>query len=182
MSDTPTLAPAQLQESRHHKERNRVIINLAAQGWEKARIADYLGINVSVVSRVLKTRPVRIAVQRLQKKWFQDPALDRFKEILNDAINTSYQLMMDKRIKPEVRARVAGEIQDRVLGKATQQIDVESNTIRDLFKQMDDMRAKKALDVSETKDNTDTLEGLFSQEGDDDGEPEGIEAITSDSQ
>jgi hypothetical protein len=62
-------------------------------------------------------------------------------KVIPEAVKTVYEVMTDTKVKAATRLAAAESFIDRVWGKATQKVEVEDSTIRDVLMKIDQINA-----------------------------------------
>jgi hypothetical protein len=128
------------------------IAQYAALGCKAKEIADNLRMSASRVSVILGLPKCKEEVKRIQAQLFtQDPTV-MFKQMAPQAALTLRKIMLNKEEKGSTRVTAAATILDRAYGKAQQKVEHEGSLILELFKKLDEDKAKTVKsDISDAE-------------------------------
>lgn len=122
---------------------------LAANGLAYPQIAADLGLSEWRVRLVLGCPRVGGAIAKIRTKMAGDSPMQRYRKILNTAIDVQEQIMLDPHQKGATRLMASLAFQDRVLGKAVQQVDVNDVSLKKVYDMLSEERAKGGLGAPE---------------------------------
>lgn len=144
----------------------RAIAHLKSTNADAVQISALLGVEIDEVNRVLGLRRIKDLIFEIQKKYANRDFQNLFKDLLPDAVDTVRTLMLDSGTKEGTRLSAAVAIMDRALGKPSQNVDIGSSMIRDLFAALDKhekIRIDKAIQIESKSVNNEVVEGEFTE-------------------
>jgi hypothetical protein len=141
----------------------RAIAHLRAGGAEAPQIATMLGLSFEEVQKVLGLRRIKDQAFEIQKRYANRDFQNLFKDLMPDAVETVRDLMLSSS-KEGIRLSAASQVMDRAMGRPSQNIDVGSSMIRDLFQALDQLeqnRVDRAIQLDAKSVNNGVIEGEF---------------------
>jgi len=156
------LKPPILEDPPHYQ----AIAHLKAGGADPLQISTLLGINIEEVKKVAGLRKIKDLCFEIQKRYANRDFQNLFKDILPDAVEVVRGLMLNENTKEGTRLSAAVAIMDRALGKPSQNVEIGSSMIRDLFTALDkheSQRINKAIQIEAKPVNNEVVEGEFKE-------------------
>lgn len=123
--------------------RHSLISHLAAAGMSPGKIAKESGMTLSYISILLGDPKIKSEIAYLQRQMFGEDPRKRYNSLMSDAIDVTETIMKNEGEKGSTRLSAAQLIQERVLGKPTQTVDIGTNLIRTLFERLDQKEKEK---------------------------------------
>jgi hypothetical protein len=148
----------------------RAIIHLAAIGWSDLAISKRLGLTKNWVEAITKGKSVAAEIERIQVENYRRDYKEMFEQLVPQAVQNIFDLMVKKSYKESVRLEAAKYIVDRALGKPKETIETKNDMISQVFqllgKQNPDASQNQPIDAQfESIENKstpkDSLEELF---------------------
>ena len=134
--------------------RYETVAHLAATGMQQNEIAKQIGMTPAWVSTVMSTTYVKQKTKEIQEKYWGGSIEKRFKQSVPKAFGVMEEVMVTSE-KDNVRLDAAKWLLEKVTGKATQSVNVESNSLTDLLTALKNMDEQEA---AERQVNEDVLE------------------------
>lgn len=161
------------QSTERFTPRHNLVAYLASVGLTTAAISEQTGYSKAYVSKLLSNTKVKMEIKSIQRQMFGEDPRKRFHALINQAIDTIEEVMLDENQKGATRLSAAQIIEERVLGKATQQVDIGTNLIRALFERMDQQKKLATQPVDITPKELEGKEDFLTENGmgQDDKEP-----------
>jgi len=124
-----------------------MICKCTALMMTRQQVSELTGASESYIDNVINSRVGKAEIESVQDKF-----LSNTKKMLDDilplAIKTAFQVMLDPKTKPQVKADAAFRFMDRVMGRPTQQVEVSTNLIRQVYEKLDATEANKVVDIT----------------------------------
>ena len=138
-------------EVRKVRYRHRLIAFYLAAGLPQVEIAKALDFSPEHVSRVATSPLVQAEVVALQQRAGMKAITFRMEQIVDDAVEVAYDVMMDRTTSPNVRITAAFNFLHQVVGKPLQRSVHEVYDYSELLTELDIIKreARKApIDVT----------------------------------
>lgn len=141
----------------------KVIAHLAASKATGEEIAHMTGLTVEEVGKVLILDRIKIAVHDIQNRSFARDPQAHLKSFLPNAIDVIGEIVNSPHEKTIFKLKAAQDIMDRNMGKANQNISIQSGGISELFDRIDSVERSlkdRAIDAESRKvsDNVEDAE------------------------
>lgn len=119
------------------------LCELAALGKRNAEIAKELGYSGSRVSILLSQPAVRLEIQRIRNRVFEESIGKELKKMGRLAIEEIYRCITHQgsEYKPDLRVQTAKWLAEMIDGKATQKFDIGENLLGSVMERLDAMKA-----------------------------------------
>lgn len=118
----------------------RMIAWMSAWGLSSTKVAASLGVGSKYVSDLKKTEVFKRGLEEAQMQIFGQDPMKAIKKLVPQGISKVAQIMNDEGAKSSTRLAAAQDILDRGLGKAVQNLNVDSSSIRQVIEALDEMR------------------------------------------
>jgi hypothetical protein len=124
--------------------RQMMVCKCSALMMKNAEISELTGMSEGYISAVINSAAGKFEIEEIQNKF-----LFNTKKMLDDilplAIKTAFQVMLDPKSKPQVKADAAFRFMDRVMGRPVQQVEINDNLIRQVYEKLD---SQKVIDIA----------------------------------
>lgn len=121
--------------------RHELLARLVASGASDDEIIRTVGRYSKVRLYQIRKSPRFIQrVTELQEEMIGKNLTQRFSRIGGEAVAVAEELLRDRNTTPALRYKVAHDFMDRAYGKAKETLEVEHNTVSDLFDALDKLR------------------------------------------
>lgn len=120
--------------------RIRAAAHMAALGLKTGEIARSLGVTPSRMSVIIASPYFREQVRLIQAELFVNNPQAVFRQMAPTAAQALYGVLTDPTEKGSTKVSAAGEVLDRAYGKATQTIQADSGSVKELFRRLDEER------------------------------------------
>lgn len=127
-------------EVRKVRYRHRMIAFYLAAGLPQVEIAKALDFSPEHISRVATSPLVQAEVQALQEQAGMKAITFRMEQIVEDAVEVAYDVMMDRTTSPNVRITAAFNFLHQVVGKPVQRSIHEVFDYGELLTELDRMK------------------------------------------
>lgn len=159
----PFTLPKPSPTPRRIRNYHYTLASLSVAGVKNVEIAKELHISPQTVSSLLNTPEIIELCHKIRFQLFGKDIKKRIEHIVPKAIDVAEKIMLDEMVKPSVRKDIASDFMDRHLGKATQTIDVQSSSIRELILAMKERDAKKVIDSNVLGHKDQAVDAEFSE-------------------
>lgn len=144
--------------------RRSYLIQLAASGLTNNEIAAEMGMSIGRVSVLLSNTKIRAAIAARQDQLWGDNSQQRFKRILNKAIDKAEELLDAPDTAANLQSDIAFKFMDRALGKPKQEVAVEGNLLADFIHKLDQEKDPLPKDVTGLDSEKDAIDEYLEKE------------------
>jgi hypothetical protein len=121
--------------------RHQKIVQGAALGHTVERIAEDTGYSVVAVKTYLRSEIFKKKIAKKQESYIEGQMRTSMKILFNKAFSTVDEILDNKEEKTSVRLDASKFVIDHTLGKAPQSIDMQSSTLAEFMRKLDEMQA-----------------------------------------
>lgn len=140
---------SQWKSTKKFTPKHSMVSHLAAIGLKNIDIARETGLSASYISTLINDPKVRNEIKYLQNQMFGSDPRKRFQSLFTESVETVEEVMRDKAEKGATRLMAAQIVQERVLGRPTQEVEIGGSLIRMLFEKLDQKdKDRKMMDVT----------------------------------
>jgi Na+/phosphate symporter len=110
-----------------------------------------LGLEIPEIQRVLGLERIKLYVHDIQRRQFARDPVARVKSLLPDAIDVVEGILTNGAEKTVFKLKAAQDVMDRSMGKANQNISIQTGGISELFDKIDGIERQLKSKVIEAE-------------------------------
>jgi len=145
----PTSGDRLIKGDALNNSRHMAIAHMAAGGSSQKMIAKALDLSQAWVCTVMSQTEVKQAIKDIQKELWGDDISKRFRASLHRSMDVMEGVIDNKSAKDRDRMQAAQWVLEKVTGKATQTVEHKGNVLSGLLDQLDAMKQKDVMDITE---------------------------------
>lgn len=125
-----------------------LVARMMAVGMNSEEIAGQTGLHPRTIQKISKTSRFQFELEKVRKELINAKDFTkRVNEIVPEAIETAFNIMMNDESKDSIRLSAAQDFMDRGMGKPLQRIENNGSKIAELFDRLDEIKAIGGMNV-----------------------------------